>query len=278
MNLDATDRAIVQATPSDLPLAPLPCVEVAGWLHLTKAEVMALIAAMQAWGVTHRLALAPNHYALGMTANGMSVWAVEDNAAQRSAMMDLCDREGGDKFYLSHLVYADRGDKHRGEDTDHNRTRDAMDEVIDRAGVAVAEDMPLEIATGTNDADAVWFLPRVERNFEVEKAAHLRRHLEAWGGNSSGLGAANIDTKGRTHPDTCWSDYTIGSIRQTPFSQLWTGDDALLATPRQCPRPRAAGFWRPVGRRSGLQPDRRRNRPCQRDRAPDRYPVPGKRP
>lgn len=168
---------------------------------------------------------------------GLRFTITEDNAEQLPAMMDLCDREGVDKFYLSHLVYAGRGDKHRGEDADHRRTREAMDEVIDRAWVAVAEDMPLEIVTGNNDADAVWFLRWVERNFGDDKAAHVRRHLEAWGGNSSGLGVANIDTQGRVHPDTYWSDYTIGSVRKAPFSQLWTGDDPMLATLRQRPRP-----------------------------------------
>lgn len=81
MNLDATDRAIVQATQSGLPLVPSPYAEVAGWLHLTEAEVIARIAAMQERGVIRRIALAPNHYALGMTANGMSVWDVDDDAA-----------------------------------------------------------------------------------------------------------------------------------------------------------------------------------------------------
>jgi len=66
---------------------------------------------------------------------------------------------------------------------------------------------------------------------------HLRAHLEAWGGNSSGLGVANIDPQGRVHPDTYWSDYTVGNVRQTPFSTLWTGDDPMLATLRQRPRP-----------------------------------------
>ena len=67
-------------------------------------------------------------------------------------MIELCDRERVDKFYLSHLVYAGRGDKHRGEDTEHIRTRAALDELIDRAWVAVAEGAPLEIVTGNNDA------------------------------------------------------------------------------------------------------------------------------
>ena len=167
---------------------------------------------------------------------GLRFTITEDNAHHLPEMMDLCDSEGVDKFYLSHLVYAGRGDKHRGDDTEHKRTREAMDELLDRAWVAVAEDMPLEIVTGNNDADAVYFLRWVEKNFP-EKADHIRAHLEAWGGNSSGLGVANIDTLGKVHPDTYWSDYTVGSVKTTPFSQLWTGEDPMLATLRQRPRP-----------------------------------------
>lgn len=168
---------------------------------------------------------------------GLRFTLTEDNARTLPDMLDLCDAEGVDKFYLSHLVYAGRGDKNRGEDAAHHRTRSAMDLLIDRAWVAVAEDQPLEIVTGNNDADAVWFLRWVERNFAPEKAAHVRAHLEAWGGNSSGLGVANIDPQGRVHPDTYWSDYTVGSVKEVPFSSLWTGVDPMLATLRQRPRP-----------------------------------------
>lgn len=168
---------------------------------------------------------------------GLRFTITEDNAEMLPAMIDLCDAEGVDKFYLSHLVYAGRGNKNRGEDTARARTRKAMDQLIDRAWVAVAEDQPLEIVTGNNDADAVWFLRWVERNFPLQRAEQVARHLEAWGGNSSGLGVANIDPQGKVHPDTYWSDYTVGSVKDTPFSALWTGADPMLATLRQRPRP-----------------------------------------
>lgn len=152
-------------------------------------------------------------------------------------IIKLCDDEGVDKFYLSHLVYAGRGDKNRGEDAAHRRTRVAMDLLLDRAWTAVAEDMPLDIVTGNNDADAGYFLRWVRRNFDDVRAAHVRQHLAAWGGNSSGLGVANIDFLGKVHPDTYWSDYTVGNVKETPFSELWTGDDQMLATLRTRPRP-----------------------------------------
>ena len=168
---------------------------------------------------------------------GLRFTITEDNAHTLTDMLDLCESEGVDKFYLSHLVYAGRGDKHRGEDTAHARTRAAMDTLIARAWDAIENGRPLEVVTGNNDADAVWFLRWAEKRFDAERVAHVRDHLEAWGGNSSGLGVANIDPQGKVHPDTYWSDYTVGSVKQTPFSELWTGDDPMLATLRQRPRP-----------------------------------------
>ncbi|MCV2865815.1 heme d1 biosynthesis radical SAM protein NirJ [Albidovulum sediminicola] len=168
---------------------------------------------------------------------GLRFTITDANASFLPGMLDLCEAEGVDKFYLSHLVYAGRGDKHRGEDTEHALSRSALDLLLDRAWTAVSNGHPLEVVTGNNDADAVYFLAWVERNFGPAKAAHVRAHLEAWGGNSSGLGVANIDPQGKVHPDTYWSDYTIGSVKQTPFSQLWTGDDPMLATLRTRPRP-----------------------------------------
>ncbi len=152
-------------------------------------------------------------------------------------LLQLCDDEGVDKFYLSHLVYAGRGDKNRGEDAHHQMTRQAMDLLIDRAWATASGGTPLDVVTGNNDADAGYFLDWAARRFEPVQVAHLRDHLTAWGGNSSGLGVANIDFVGDVHPDTYWSDYTVGNVKDTAFSTLWTGDDPMLATLRTRPRP-----------------------------------------
>jgi DNA-binding Lrp family transcriptional regulator len=80
MTLDPTDRALVEATQGGLPLTPRPFAAVAEMVGLTEAEVIARLSAMQATGAIRRIAAAPNHYALGLTANGMSVWDVADDA------------------------------------------------------------------------------------------------------------------------------------------------------------------------------------------------------
>lgn len=168
---------------------------------------------------------------------GLRFTLTEHNAGYLPAILELCEAEGVDKFYLSHLVYAGRGDKNRGEDAQHALSRSAMDLLIARAWDAVEKGKPLEVVTGNNDADAVYFLKWAEDSFGAAKASHLRSHLEAWGGNSSGLGVANIDPQGKVHPDTYWSDYTIGSVKTDAFSALWAGSDPMLATLRTRPRP-----------------------------------------
>ena len=47
---------------------------------------------------------------------GMRFTVTMDNAHELPAMLDLADAEQIDKFYLSHLVYAGRGNKNRGDD------------------------------------------------------------------------------------------------------------------------------------------------------------------
>ncbi len=173
---------------------------------------------------------------LGIKA-GLRFTPTEDNADQLPDILDLCQTEGIDKFYMSHLVYAGRGNKNRGEDAGHIRARTAVNLLIDRAWSALRQGRKFEVVTGNNDADAVLFMNWVRENFTPEQAAHVEEHLKAWGGNSSGVGVANIDPTGKVHPDTYWSDYTVGNVKETPFTQLWTGDDKMLALLRTRPRP-----------------------------------------
>lgn len=81
MSIDATDRRIIAATQEGLPLTTRPYAAVADALGLDETAVIDRLAAMQARGVVRRIAAAPNHYALGVTANGMTVWDLDDELA-----------------------------------------------------------------------------------------------------------------------------------------------------------------------------------------------------
>lgn len=83
MSISANDRRIIEATQAGLPLTPAPYAEIAASLGLEEGEVIGRLAALQARGVVRRIGVAPNHYALGMVANGMTVWDVADAEASR---------------------------------------------------------------------------------------------------------------------------------------------------------------------------------------------------
>lgn len=79
MTIDDTDRKIIEVTQSGLPLSPTPYADLGAIIGLGEDEVMTRLTAMKESGVIRRIAAAPNHYKLGMTANGMSVWDVDDD-------------------------------------------------------------------------------------------------------------------------------------------------------------------------------------------------------
>ncbi len=76
--LDDIDRAIVRATQGGLPLTARPYAAVAEQLGLDAELVMERMRRMVAGGVIRRIGAVPNHYALGYTTNGMTVWDVDD--------------------------------------------------------------------------------------------------------------------------------------------------------------------------------------------------------
>jgi heme d1 biosynthesis radical SAM protein NirJ len=167
---------------------------------------------------------------------GMRFTATMDNAHELEALIDLAETENIDKFYLSHLVYAGRGNKNRGDDARRDLTRSVMDLMFQRAYGDAAAGGTREFVTGNNDADGVYLLFWVRRNFP-HLEDHIRAKLAQWGGNSSGVNIANIDNLGNVHPDTFWWHYNLGNVKERPFSQIWPDtSDPVMAGLKQRPR------------------------------------------
>jgi DNA-binding Lrp family transcriptional regulator len=76
--LDAVDRALIVATQGGLPLVARPYHVVGEQIGIAAEEVIARLRALLETGVIRRIGVVPNHYAIGWTANGMTVWDVAD--------------------------------------------------------------------------------------------------------------------------------------------------------------------------------------------------------
>jgi DNA-binding Lrp family transcriptional regulator len=72
------DAVLVRALQGGLPRVPRPYHAIAAQLGLPADVVIARIEALLAAGAIRRIGAVPNHYRLGWTANGMSVWDVDD--------------------------------------------------------------------------------------------------------------------------------------------------------------------------------------------------------
>jgi heme d1 biosynthesis radical SAM protein NirJ len=167
---------------------------------------------------------------------GLRSTLTEATAADLPWLLELLETEGIDKFYLSHLNYAGRGNVHRRDDAFFGTTREAMTRLFDFAWERVRSGASMEVVTGNNDADGVFFLHWAQAH-HPEAVEHLRAKLVQWGGNASGVNIANIDNLGNVHPDTYWWDYDLGNVRQRPFSEIWRDlSDPILAGLRAEPR------------------------------------------
>ena len=82
MALTDFDRALIAATQGGLPLVARPYEAVGAMLGVSGEQVRQRLSSMLESGLIRRIGAVPNRYRLGYTANGMSVWDVEDDQVQ----------------------------------------------------------------------------------------------------------------------------------------------------------------------------------------------------
>lgn len=100
--LDELDRKIINATQAGLPLVSTPYQAIAELSECTSQQVKQRLQHMLECGIIRRIGAVPNHYRLGLMANGMTVWDIPDEQA-----MELGSRIGQLDF-VSHCYLRPR--------------------------------------------------------------------------------------------------------------------------------------------------------------------------
>ena len=77
--LSALEREYILLTQNGLPIIAKPYNWVAEQLNISVEEALELNKDLLERGVIRRIAAVPNHYKLGYTFNGMTVWDIEDS-------------------------------------------------------------------------------------------------------------------------------------------------------------------------------------------------------
>ena len=94
--MNAVDEKIVRATQAGLPLVSKPYAAISREIDVPEEELLLRMNRMLADGRIRRIGAVPNHYALGYTANAMTVWDVADEA------VDELGRQVGALAFVSH--------------------------------------------------------------------------------------------------------------------------------------------------------------------------------
>lgn len=100
-------------------------------------------------------------------------------------------------------------------------TRRVVDRIFERTTLCHQEGRPLEVLTVGNHVDAAYVLMHLEES-DPDRAREVRTRLEGTGGNRSGCNIGAIDPVGDVHYDQFSWHYTVGNVKEQPFSKIWS--------------------------------------------------------
>ncbi len=153
----------------------------------------------------------------------------KSNFREIPAIFDLLEEEKIPRICFYHLVYAGRGSDLIKQDLTHEESRETVDLIMSRTKQLYEKGIKPEVLTVDNHCDAPYLYMKLKEE-EPERAAEVLDLMKMNGGNSTGVGIGCVSWDGTVHPDQFWRHYTIGNIRERPFSEIWTDlSDNLLA-------------------------------------------------
>ena len=176
------------------------------------------------------------------------------------ALLELMERGGLDKFYLSHLIYAGRGNKQpRRRRASSARRARPWTSLFERAWRAAPKrQRRREFVTGNNDADGGLSAALGRAHASPSAVGAPARQAGAAGAaTATGVNVANIDNLGNVHPDTIGGTTRLGNVKERPFSAIW-------------PRPVRSGHGGPEAPAAADRRPLRRLRPFRRSAAATR--------
>lgn len=157
------------------------------------------------------------------------------NRPQLPQIFELAESEQVDRLCVYHLAYAGRGEKISHFDLQPHETAEAVEQIFDLVEEMHERGGELEVLTVDNPVDHVALLKRV-RAKQPERADDVEQLLTWNGGNQSGIAIACVSPTGLVHPDQFSWDVVVGDVRESTFSEIWSGDNPALAPYRQRPR------------------------------------------
>ncbi|MFB6137012.1 MAG: TIGR04347 family pseudo-SAM/SPASM protein [Halobacteriaceae archaeon] len=165
---------------------------------------------------------------------GLRYTITEQNAADLPGVVDLLADVGVDRFCFYHLDYGGRGADIADADLSPADTRDAVRRVCDLTREYHADGEEIETLLVGNYADAAYLVEYAREHLGEPAARQVRRRLAANGGDPTGERVADVDYQGNVHLTQFWQGYSLGNVRDRPFSAIFEDEsNPLLARLRE---------------------------------------------
>ncbi|CCQ32779.1 Heme biosynthesis protein [Halorhabdus tiamatea SARL4B] len=160
---------------------------------------------------------------------GVRFTLTEANAADMEELVDLLALQGVSRFRFHHLEYS-ADDEIMDLDVDHEAQRRAVRRVCDITLDAHDRGHDVETLLEGNRADTGYVYQYAREELDEGRAAAIRERLETEGGDPVAERIADIDYQGNVHLTPYWQAYSLGNVRDRPFSAIWEDEsNPLLA-------------------------------------------------
>ncbi|MFB6171730.1 MAG: TIGR04347 family pseudo-SAM/SPASM protein [Haloarculaceae archaeon] len=159
---------------------------------------------------------------------GLRYTITAHNAPDLEDVVALLSEVGVDRFCFYHLDYGGRGADIQSADLSPAETRAAVRRVCDLTRAYHDEGEEIETLLVGNYADAAYLVEYARDHLGSERAARVARYLRRNGGDPTGERVADVDYQGNVHLTQFWQGYSLGNVRDRPFSAIWEDESNPL--------------------------------------------------
>ncbi|SDN10635.1 pseudo-rSAM protein/SPASM domain protein [Halogranum gelatinilyticum] len=159
---------------------------------------------------------------------GLRYTITDRNAADLEGVVDLLSDVGVDRFCFYHLDYGGRGAGIRDADLPPAEKREAIERLCDLTRDYHERGEEIETLLVGNYADAAFVVEYAREHLGEVAAERIFEYLRRNGGDPSGERVADVDYQGNVHLTQFWQGYSLGNVRDRPFSAIWEDDSNPL--------------------------------------------------
>jgi pseudo-rSAM protein/SPASM domain protein len=159
---------------------------------------------------------------------GLRYTITEATAPDLEGVVDLLTDVGLDRFCFYHLDYGGRGTGIQEVDLNPEKRREAVTSLCEMTLAYHDAGEEIETLLVGNYADAAYLVEFARDRFGEAQATRVYEYLRRNGGDPTGERVADVDYQGNVHLTQFWQGYSLGNVRDRPFSAIWTDESNPL--------------------------------------------------